>query len=144
VNLLTQLNVTASDLEGMTIAEKNEFFQAKRRAMFVADMGKVWHQQDAIFHYVFCLMFAATDNFKKNTYPYKYYPLAQNGLWRWRQDDLDSILDINNQGFSAKSYSTLVGDVTSTGSGSVFRGDNSVFWTLSRNVSRMKLRQWYI
>jgi hypothetical protein len=75
-------------------------------------------------------MFAATDNFKKNTYPYKYYPLAQNGLWRWRQDDLDSILDINNQGFSAKSYSTLVGDFTATGSGSVFRGDNSVFWTL--------------
>ena len=130
VNLLTQLGISASELSGKTIAQKNEIFKAKRRAKFVADMGKTWHKQDAIFHYVFCLMFAATDNFKKNTYPYKYYPLAQNGLWRWRQDDLDSILDINNQGFSAKSYSTLVGDVTATGSGSVFRGDNSVFWTL--------------
>lgn len=130
VNLLTQLGISSSELSGKTIAQKNEIFKAKRRAKFVADMGKTWHQQDAIFHYVFCLMFAATDNFKKNTYPYKYYPLAQNGLWRWRQDDLDSILDINNQGFSAKSYSTLVGDVTATGSGSVFRGDNSVFWTL--------------
>ena len=130
VNLLTQLGMSASELSGKTIAQKNEIFKAKRRAKFVADMGKTWHKQDAIFHYVFCLMFAATDNFKKNTYPYKYYQLAQGGLWRWRQDDLDSILDINNQGFSAKLYSVLVGDVTATGSGSVFRGDNSVFWTL--------------
>ena len=130
VNLLTQLGMSASELSGNTIAQKNEIFKAKRRAKFVADMGKTWHKQDAIFHYVFCLMFAATDNFKKNTYPYKYYPLAQGGLWRWRQDDLDSILDIINQGFSDKLYSVLVGDVTATGSGSVFRGDNSVFWRL--------------
>lgn len=140
VNLLTQLGISSSELSGKTIAEKNEIFKAKRRAKFVADMGKYWHKADAIFHYTFCLMFAATDNFKKNTYPYKYYPLAQGGLWRWRQDDLDSILDINNQGFSAKLYSVLVGDVTATGSGSVFRGDNSVFWTLIKECFQDEIK----
>ena len=134
VNLLTQLGISESELSGKTITEKNELFKAKRRENFRNNMGQYWHQADAIFHYAFCLMIGATDNFKKNTYPYKYYPLSEGGLWRWRQDDLDSILDINNQGFSAKSYSTLVGDLTSTGSGSVFRGDNSVFWTLIREA----------
>lgn len=134
VNLLTQLGISASELSGKTITEKNELFKAKRRENFRNNMGQYWHQADAIFHYAFCLMIGATDNFKKNTYPYKYYPLSEGGKWRWRQDDLDSILDINNQGFSAKSYSTLVGDLTSTGSGSVFRGDNSVFWTLIREA----------
>lgn len=134
VNLLTQLGISESELSGKTITEKNELFKAKRRENFRNNMGQYWHQADAIFHYAFCLMIGATDNFKKNTYPYKYYPLSEGGKWRWRQDDLDSILDINNQGFSAKSYSTLVGDLTSTGSGSVFRGDNSVFWTLIREA----------
>lgn len=130
VNLLTQLGIDASALDGMTVDEKNEYFKTKRREAFKTNMGNYWHQDDCIFHYTFCMMFAATDNFKKNSYPYKFASLSDGGKWRWRQDDLDTIFDINNQGFSAKLFSVLVGDQTSTGSGSVFRGDNSIFWTL--------------
>lgn len=130
VNLLTQLGIDASALNGMTVDEKNEYFKTKRREAFKTNMGNYWHQDDCIFHYTFCMMFAATDNFKKNSYPYKFASLSDGGKWRWRQDDLDTIFDINNQGFSAKLFSVLVGDQTSTGSGSVFRGDNSIFWTL--------------
>lgn len=130
VNLLTQLGISSSSLSGMDIQAKNSLFKSRRMEIFKRDMGKYWHEADSIYHYTFCMMFAATDNFKKNTYPYKFAPLSAGGKWRWRQDDLDTLFDINNQGFSAKSYSVLVGDQTSTGSGSVFRGDDSVFWTL--------------
>ena len=86
------------------------------------------------------LIFGATDNFKKNTYPYKFRSLTDGGKWRWRADDLDTIFDINNQGLAAKIYSILVGDKTSTGSGSIYRGDNSAFWTLIKETQQSAIK----
>lgn len=140
INLLTDLGISTSTISGMTLSQKNEYFKTKRRERFKANMGKYWHLDDCIFHYTFCMMFAATDNFKKNTYPYKFASLANGGKWRWRQDDLDTLFDINNQGFSAKSFSVLVGDQTSTGSGSVYRGDDSAFWILIRECYKNEIR----
>lgn len=140
MNLLSQFGLSSSDVAGMDLAAKTEFFKSKRREAFKRDMGNYWHQDDCIFCYTFCMMIAATDNFKKNSYPYKFDSLANGGKWRWRQDDLDTIFDINNQGFSAKLFSVLVGDQTSTGSGSVFRGDNSVFWTLIKECFKDEIK----
>lgn len=140
VNMLTDLGLSSGDVSGKTIAEKNELFKQKRRERFASEMGNYWHKDDAVFHYTFCMMFAATDNFKKNSYPYKFSSLADGGRWCWRQDDLDTLFDINNQGFSAKLYSVLVGDQTSTGSGSVYRGDNSVFWTLIKECFKEEIK----
>lgn len=127
INMLTDLGVS---VEGLTLDEKTELFKAKRRERFMANWETYWHKNDTIFHYAFVLLFGATDNFKKNTYPYKFRPIADGGKYRWRQDDLDTLFDINNQGLAAKMYSILVGDKTDTGSGSIYRGDTSVFWTL--------------
>lgn len=127
INMLTDLGVS---VDGLSLDEKTEFFKAKRRERFVANWETYWHKNDAIFHYAFVLLFGATDNFKKNTYPYKYKPFSEGGVYRWRQDDLDTLFDINNQGLAAKIYSILVGDKTDTGSGSIYRGDTSAFWTL--------------
>lgn len=127
INMLTDLGVS---VDGLTLDEKTELFKAKRRERFVANWETYWHKNDAIFHYAFVLIFGATDNFKKNTYPYKFRPFADGGKYRWRQDDLDTLFDINNQGLAAKIYSILVGDKTDTGSGSIYRGDTSAFWTL--------------
>lgn len=127
VNMIDDLHVGVS---GLSLEEKTELFKAKRRERFVANWETYWHKNDAIFHYAFVLLFGATDNFKKNTYPYKYRPIAEGGVYRWRQDDLDTLFDINNQGLAAKIYSILVGDKTETGSGSIYRGDTSAFWTL--------------
>lgn len=140
VNLLTDLGLSSGDVAGMTITEKNNLFKRLRRERFVANWGKYWHEQDAIFHYAFVLIFGATDNFKKNTYPYKFRPFADGGRYRWRQDDLDTLIDINNQGLAAKIYSILVGDKTSTGSGSIYRGDLSVFWTLIRETKQAEIK----
>lgn len=130
INLLTQLNLSTTDLEGLSLHEKNELFKSKRREKFKSIASNYWNIDDLLFHDTFLLLFGATDNGKKNTYPYKLKLLSDGGRWQWRQDDLDSVLDINNQGFAAKSYSLLYGDTTS--SGSVFRGENSVLRTLVR------------
>lgn len=127
INMLTDLGVS---VDGLTLDEKTELFKAKRRERFVANWETYWHKNDAIFHYAFVLVFGATDNFKKNTYPYKFKAFADGGKYRWRQDDLDTLFDINNQGLAAKIYSILVGDKTDTGSGNIYRGDTSSLWTL--------------
>ena len=140
INLLTDLGVSSSEISGLTLAQKTEFFKQKRRERFVATWGTYWNTQDSIFHYTFVLLFGATDNFKKNTYPYKFKAVAEGGKWRWRSDDLDTLFDINNQGLAAKTYSILVGDKTSTGSGSIYRGDTSVFWTLIKETQQTAIK----
>lgn len=135
VNLLTQLGISASELSGKTINEKNELFKQKRREKFMAalDNGEYWDLKDALFHDVFLELIGATDNFKKNNYPYL---CKKGGLWRRRQDDLDTIFDVNNQGYSRKTYSILIGDTI--GSGSVYEGEDSVFHTLMEECYRQE------
>lgn len=139
INMLTDLGIATSEVSSLSLEEKNNLFISKRQQRFKDNWGTYWHKQDAIFHYVFCMIFGATDNFKKNTYPYKFATLASGGKWRWRQDDLDTIFDINNQGLAAKLYSILIGDTTS--SGSVYRGDNSAFWTLIKETQQAEIKQ---
>lgn len=141
INLLTQLNINASELSGLDINAKNELFKARRRENFIANWETYWDKDDALFHDVILEIIAASDNFKKNNYPYKFKPLAQGGRWCRRQDDLDSIFDVNNQGFAAKLYSVLMGDKTATGSGSVFRGENSIFHTLVHECFKDEKKQ---
>lgn len=129
-NLFADLELDAASFASMTNEEATEAVVSARKQRFVNEWGNYWHKDDTIFHYVFMLIFAATDNYKKNTYPYKFASLSAGGKWRWRADDLDTIFDINNQGLAAKIYSVLVGDKTETGS--VYRGDNSALWTLIR------------
>lgn len=140
VNLLTDLGLTADGVASLTLAEKTELFKSMRRARFVETWGNFWHTQDCIFHYTFVLLFGATDNFKKNTYPYKFKAFMDGGKYRWRQDDLDTLADINNQGLAAKIYSILVGDKTATGSGSIYRGDTSVLWTLIKETQQTEIK----
>lgn len=101
INLVTQ-NGTPS---GTTIEEKNEWFKNKRRARFKENMENYWDLEDLLFHDVFLLIIAASDNLKKNFYPQKFATLADGGRWGFRQDDLDSILRTDNQGHQTKGYS---------------------------------------
>lgn len=132
INLLTDL--------GLSSGATNEDIINARKVRFKSTWGNYWNTDDSIFHYTFCMIFAATDNYKKNTYPYKFRPLANGGRWAWRADDLDTLFDINNQGLAAKVYSVLVGDQTSTGSGSIYRGDTSAFWTLIKETCQDEIK----
>ena len=108
---------------GTTAQERNEWFRAQRRARFIASAGNYWDLDDAIYHYAYCIKTGATDNFAKNSYPY-----LMDQLWRWRQDDLDSIFDIDNSGRDSKPYYIEYSDAV--GNTPYFAGSNSVFWTL--------------
>ena len=131
VNLLTQLGLSAEDLSGLDIKAKNELFKQKRREKFKAEMGDYWHLDDCLYCYCFLLLVGATDNFKKNSYPYKMGTLASGSRWRWRQDDLDTLFDIDNQGLAVKGYSIEAHDWTDASKTAyVFKGEDSVFWTL--------------
>lgn len=131
INLLTQLGLSTEDLSGLDIKAKNELFKQKRREKFKAEMGNYWHLDDCLYCYCFLLLVGATDNFKKNSYPYKLGTLASGSRWRWRQDDLDTLFDIDNQGLAVKGYSIEAHDWTdSSKTAYVFKGEDSVFWTL--------------
>lgn len=126
INILTDLKISASDLTG-TVEDKTRQIRLLRKQRYRAEMEDSWHLRDSLFHYCFVVFFAATDNFKKNTYPYKFGTLASGSRWRWRQDDLDTLFDINNQGLANKIYSILNGD--KSGTTHLFRGNTSYHWT---------------
>ena len=125
MSLLEQNGAPAA---GTTAQERNEWFKAQRRERFMAGAGDYWDLDDAIYHFVFLLMLGATDNFAKNSYPYIMATLALGGRWKWRQDDLDSIFDIDNSGRDSKPYQIEYADAV--GNTPYFAGSNSVFWTL--------------
>ena len=114
---------------GSTVSEKNEWFKTKRRERFKANAESYWDIQDALFHYAFIITIGAVDNFGKNTYPYKMRTLVHGGRWMWRQDDLDSILGINNAGYDTVPTTSEYNDVTGPGS-AIYGGAASIFWTL--------------
>lgn len=124
VTLITDLGTPI----GETLDEQNEWFKAQRRARFISDAPLYWDIQDAIYHLNFCIAFGATDNFGKNSYPYKMKPLSIGGLWKWRQDDLDTIFDTDNVGTDSKPYYIEFED--SNNGSAFFGGSNGVFWAL--------------
>lgn len=126
IHLLDDLGITEDALTGTTANEKNAEICALRKERYRAEMENYWHLRDNLFHYCFIVLFAATDNFKKNTYPYKFGTLESGSRWRWRQDDLDTLFDINNQGLANKIYSLMNGD--KSGITHLFRGNNSYHW----------------
>lgn len=138
VNVLTDVGLTASAVSGMSLAEIDAKIIELRKARFVADWGTYFHTDDAILHYTFCLIFGVTDNFKKNTYPYKFPFLANGGKWRWRVDDLDTLFDVINQGLATKQPDILVGDTDATGS--IYVGDTSVLWTLIKETQGNEIK----
>lgn len=114
--------------EADTLQKKNDAIIKARAKRFKATMSTYWDVDDTLFHYCFVMMFAASDNFAKNTYPYNFG--ASNSKWRWRQDDLDTLFDIDNYGRATKGTSVEYEDLTADGTQHVFKGEQSAFWTL--------------
>lgn len=111
-----------------TLQKKNDAIIKARVKRFKETMPDYWDVDDTLFHYCFVIMFAASDNFAKNTYPYNFG--ASNSKWRWRQDDLDTLFDIDNYGRPTKGTSVEYEDITADGTQHVFKGEQSAFWTL--------------
>ena len=102
-----------------------------RKAKFKAEVGDYFYIQQSLYHKCYCLLIGAKDNDAKNTYPFKHLGLNENGAgnrWGWKQDDLDSIFDTDNNGQATVKYSVEYGD-TNNGV-EVFQGSDSAFWTI--------------
>jgi len=113
-----------------SVLDKNKYIRQYRMARHKAEVGNYWLLDDSLFHACFLDLIGATDNEKKNSYPYKFGTLASGSRWRWRQDDLDTIFDVNNQGSADKKYSimntdTLNGDM-------IYKGNTSYHWRCIR------------
>jgi hypothetical protein len=126
INILTDLGIAASEITGLTIEEKNALFIQKRVERFREQAKEHFNVTDSIYQLMFLFIILATDNFEKNMYPY-----LMALLWRFLQDDLDSIFSTDNQGLDTKKYSTELHDFTDNSkSAYVFKGEDSSFWQL--------------
>lgn len=123
LNLLADTGISASELNGLTLWVQNEMFQNVRGQRFIRQAPDYWDMNELVFNYLYLVIFGATDNFAKNQYPY-----YMGSKWRLRQDDLDTIMDIDNNGGQTKPYYLEFEDAEN---GSYyFSGSNSVLWNL--------------
>ena len=120
------------------VLAKNTYIRECRKARYRAEMEQYWHLNDSIFHACFLDLIGATDNEKKNSYPYKFGTLASGSRWRWRQDDLDTIFDVNNQGSADKSYSIMNTD--KQGTTMIFKGNGSYHWRCIREYYKEEMK----
>lgn len=114
-----------------------------RSARFKAEFGRTWDVNQTLFHYCYCVLFGATDNFAKNSYPFKFLPLSDTGAgnrWGWREDDLDTVLATDNNGTNTKSYSVEHGDTSGDGV-EIFQGGNSALWVIIRDNYASEIKQ---
>ena len=108
-----------------------------RAARVKVEAPHYWDMDQTLFHYAYCILFGVTDNFAKNTYPFKFNPLLGSSdtdyasRWGWRQDDLDTVLSTDNNGQNTKSYSVEHGDKND--GTEIYQGGDSVLWVLIRD-----------
>lgn len=130
-NALTDLTAYLSALGYSTSAPTTAQIIKARGARFKATMGNYFSVNQTVFHYCFCLLYGVTDNFAKNSYPFKFQRLNTSGAgnrWGWRQDDLDSVLMTDNNGTNTKSYS--VEHLDTFDGEQIFQGGESALWVL--------------
>lgn len=123
LDLRVDTGITSEQLEGLSLDEQNNLFKKARINRFLDNAPTYWDMNELAFNYAFLVIFGATDNFAKNQYPY-----CMGGKWRFRQDDLDTIMDIDNNGGQTKPADIEFND--SVVGSPYFAGSNSVLWNL--------------
>lgn len=133
-NIKTYLGLTGNPTTAQIVAA--------RSAKFKAEMGNYFSLNSTLYHKNFCMLIGAKDNDAKNSYPFKHLALANGGKWMWKQDDLDSIFDTDNNGMATVEYSVEHGDTTN--GVEIFQGCDSAFWTLIWRNYQTELRSMFV
>ena len=132
VYLTTALLTAATDDD-----ERNVLFKKARLSKFRKEAGAHWDLTNAFFHLAWVEFNAATDNLAKNTYPYLMDADSQSSRVRWRQDDVDTVGPIENQGKDKKPYCVeLEDDYSDYGQAvrDVWNGRTSQMWFTLRDA----------
>lgn len=112
---------------------RNELFKKARLSKFHEEAAQHWDIRNALFSLGFKEFKAATDNKAKNTYPYIINCSDVTVKIRWREDDIDTVGPIENQGKDKKPYCVEFDDNYSDygmASQSVWNGRLSQFWNV--------------
>ena len=122
---------------------------AARAEKFKDDAADYWDIDQTLYHYCFCILFGVTDNFAKNSYPFKFRGFSETlpagesvycKRWGWRQDDLDTVLATDNNGRNTKAYYVEHGD-KNTANVELFQGGDSALWVLIRDNYASEIKQ---
>ncbi len=112
--------VASTNTEGQTEEEA-----AARREKFKTELSQWANVEDAIFYYLFTLIFLCIDQREKNAFPTWNAEMAE---WLWLFYDADSSLGTDNKGNLTFEY--WMEDIDYTAAGDpVYNGQNNVFWT---------------
>ena len=126
--------VASTNTEGQTEDEK-----ARRLAKFKNELSLWANVEDAVFYYLFTLVFLCIDQREKNAFPTWN---AEMQAWLWLFYDADSSLGTDNKGNLTFEYWMEDVDFTEAGD-PVFNGQNNVFWSNLRECFADEIRDEY-
>ena len=126
--------VASTNTEGLT-----EELAAVRLEKFKTELSQWADVEDAIFYYLFTLIFLCIDQREKNAFPTWN---AEIGKWLWLFYDADSSLGTDNKGNLTFEYWMEDIDYTEAGD-PVFNGQNNVFWSNLRECFADEIRDEY-
>ena len=122
-----------------TDAVSSEAEKAARLNKFKNELSQWADIEDAIFYYLFTLVFLCIDQREKNAFP-TYF--ANKGKWMWLFYDADSSIGTDNKGNLTFEY--WMEDIDYTAAGDpVFNGQNNVFWSNLRRCFADEIRDEY-
>lgn len=131
---VTWVASTDTTAAGLTDEEKSTRLQK-----FKDELANWADVEDAIFYYLFTLVFLCIDQREKNAFPTWN---ADMGKWIWLFYDADSSIGTDNKGNLAFDY--FLEDIDYTDAGDpVFNGQNNVFWSNLRECFGDEIKAEY-
>lgn len=131
---VTWVASTDTTAAGLTDEEK-----AARLQKFKDEIADWANVEDAIFYYLFTLIFLCIDQREKNAFPTWNEAMAK---WIWLFYDADSSIGTDNKGNLTFEYWMEDIDYTEAGD-PVFNGQNNVFWSNLRECFPDEIRDEY-
>lgn len=126
--------VASTNTEGLIGTAK-----AAKLAKFKDEISNWADVEDAIFYYLFTLVFLCIDQREKNTFPTYNAEMAK---WLWLFYDADSSIGTDNKGNLTFEY--WMEDIDYTDAGDpVFNGQNNVFWSNLRECFAEEIKAEY-
>lgn len=115
----------------------NADFIAARKKVFSEKVGDYFHKKDILFFMCMMKLLAGADNRAKNTYLWVF---NNSSLIRAVQDDLDTILTVDNQGKLTKPYWIEEHDYDENLHKNFWNGEDNVFYNMMELCHPTELR----